>query len=99
MNTYKYVYRNPVRAGLVELCEDWPYSTLHGLLGKSHLAIPLLEDSLLFDGSKNLEILNWLNRGKLEDEIEIGRALRKSEFEFVRSHQNKKPVRDEHFIY
>lgn len=29
LNTYKYIYQNPVRANLCELAEEYPYSTLN----------------------------------------------------------------------
>ncbi len=64
MNCYKYVYQNPVRAGLTTKCENWKYSTLHGLLGRSHLLIPVEADTLLFSESGLLqqENLSWLNQ-------------------------------------
>lgn len=37
----KYVYRNPVRAKLCPQAEDYPFSTLWGLLGNEHLIIPI----------------------------------------------------------
>jgi len=32
----KYMHQNPVRAGLVNKLEEWPYSSYRGLLGLSH---------------------------------------------------------------
>src|SRR5690606_5884677 len=32
-DTIKYVYRNPVKAGVCNAVEDYPFSTLHGQLG------------------------------------------------------------------
>jgi putative transposase len=34
-NTYKYVYRNPVAAGIVERAEHYPFSTLSYVLGRT----------------------------------------------------------------
>lgn len=39
---FKYVYRNPVRAGLCNAVQDYPFSTLCGRLGETRLAFPLL---------------------------------------------------------
>jgi putative transposase len=39
-NTYAYIYRNPVAAGIVEKAEDYPYSTLHYILGKTKKKLP-----------------------------------------------------------
>lgn len=62
----KYVYRNPVRAGLCRLVEQYPYSTLHGLLGESHLAFPIhftrVGMELNLPISDFSEFIGWLNR-------------------------------------
>tara|TARA_B100000683_G_C12050755_1_gene374440 strand:+ start:129 stop:494 length:366 start_codon:yes stop_codon:yes gene_type:complete len=58
---YKYNYVNPVKAGICRRAEDYPYSTLHALLGLSHLMIPVEKDRLLFDNVEGT--LNWLNEG------------------------------------
>jgi putative transposase len=58
---YKYVYRNPVEAGLCRFVEEYPWSTLNGLLGFSKLILPLQEDTLLFDSGVE-QTLKWLNQ-------------------------------------
>ena len=59
LNAYKYNYQNPVVARIVDRVEDYKYSTLAGLLGKSRLFIPVAEDHNLFP---SVEItLSWLN--------------------------------------
>lgn len=92
-NCYKYVYQNPLRAGLVERVEDYKYSTLNGKLGFNHLLIPVAPDTLLFDGdfAKQLE---WLNRrpGK-EDEETMRKALRRGIFSLPKDLNTKKPHR------
>lgn len=60
-HVYKYIYRNPISAGLTETCEEYPYTTLHGLLGQSPLYIPLEEDTILFENNDPTRVLNWLN--------------------------------------
>lgn len=82
MNTYKYVYRNPVRAGICQFVEEYPYSTLHGQCGLKKLIIPLAEDTLLFDPNFSESALRWLNATpniELEDEMRL--ILRRSNFE------------------
>jgi putative transposase len=59
----KYVYRNPVRAGICGRVEEYPFSTIHGLLGTERLRFPLHEtyfgQSLAAMNPE--ELLLWLN--------------------------------------
>jgi putative transposase len=58
-NTYKYIYRNPVEAGLVKYVESYEFSSLHSLLGRSSLAFPVIDNmNLIFNSGK---MLKWLN--------------------------------------
>lgn len=83
LNAYKYVYRNPVEAGLANQVELYPYSTLSGLLGLTKIEIPLIEDLLLFENT--MKHLSWLNTSYPEGALdEISKALKKSKFKFVR---------------
>lgn len=59
LNSYKYLYRNPVEAGMVRRCEDYRFSSLHGLLGKSELATQVIDP--LSVAQNPIKILNWLN--------------------------------------
>lgn len=78
MHAYKYIYRNPVEAQACKQVEDYPYSTLYGLVGKRKLVIPIEEDLLFDDFERNLV---WLNMGvKKEDWDSIRGALHRSEF-------------------
>ncbi len=87
MNAYKYNYRNPLASGLYKKVEDYPYSTLHGLLGKSHLLIPIAEDDLLFSNVEST--LGWLNTEPSPNDLEsVRKALRRPFFEF----KNKRRV-------
>ena len=80
-NVYKYVYRNPVEAGLSLNVEDYEYSTLHGLIGSSHLRVPVIEDTILFEEKFSLENLKWLNTPTSEKHrIDMKNALRKPQF-------------------
>ena len=49
MHAYKYIYRNPVSAGICTRVEGYEFSTLHSLIGQSRLVIPVEEDALLFN--------------------------------------------------
>ncbi len=88
-HAYKYVYRNPVCAGLVSRSELYPWSTLNGLVGGKSALIPLVEDSLLFDNCE--ETLAWLNKEyKPHHRDAIKRALTKSQFQLPRVRLNGK---------
>src|SRR5690606_19420490 len=73
---YKYFYRNPVVAGACDNVEDYKYSTLHALLGRSKLLVPVESDDLLFNDVE--KTLNWLNTPTNEEDWRaVGNALRK----------------------
>lgn len=78
-NVYKYLYRNSVEAGLCLRAEEYPYSTLRGLLGLSHLLIPVQDEMLFNDIEKQLE---WLNFKPSDENYRsvIRTALRSREF-------------------
>ncbi|GIL17744.1 MAG: hypothetical protein BroJett040_14950 [Oligoflexia bacterium] len=91
MNAYKYVYQNPIRSGLCQRVEDWPFSTLHGLLGVAHLFIPTAQDTLLFpDLLFDETTLDWLNRPVLEIyNRDISSALVKKQFKLRKTRHGK----------
>ncbi|MBC7465386.1 MAG: hypothetical protein H7256_05285 [Bdellovibrio sp.] len=92
MNCYKYVYQNPVRANLSESCEDWKYSTLNGLVGESHLIVPVESDTILFSDKGLLinENLKWLNTRPSDDNLnDVRSALKKRNFKLPQT-KNKK---------
>jgi putative transposase len=61
----KYVYRNPVRAKICENVEDYPYSTVQGLLGLAPLPFPLnytrVGMEISFPSDEGPQQLEWLN--------------------------------------
>lgn len=63
MNTYRYIYRNPVIAGMTDRCENYPYSSLSGLLGKSILRTNICDQMGLIQNP--IKILSWLNQNEL----------------------------------
>lgn len=58
LNVYKYIYRNPVEAGLVSLAEDYQYSSLRCVLGKSDLSFPVVDNMNVIHHPR---ILQWIN--------------------------------------
>jgi putative transposase len=91
----KYVYRNPVKAGIVSGVEEYAYSTLHGALGLSKLPFPIWEpgegagDELL--PASLYDSLSWLNRPfRTEHQDAIRKALNRKEFTFPKSGPNRK---------
>lgn len=59
LNTYKYIYRNPVEAGLCQNCEEYPYSSLRGLLGRSQPYSLVIDPLSLIQNP--VKTLTWLN--------------------------------------
>ena len=59
LNCYKYVYRNPVEAKIIQKCEDYRFSSLYSLLGKGEILTPVVD--LMCVIQNPLKILNWLN--------------------------------------
>lgn len=82
-NVYKYLYRNAVDAGICNAVEEYPYSTLRGMLGLSHLLIPI-DDEMLFNDLNHQ--LTWLNDKPRSNEYRtvIRDALRKRKLQFGR---------------
>jgi Transposase and inactivated derivatives len=85
LHAYKYVYRNPVEAGLVKNVEDYPFSTLPGLLGNSRLDISICDDLNWENLGARQATLDWLNQepNKLDWE-RVAKGLSRSEFKLSR---------------
>lgn len=64
-NCYRYVYQNPVRAGLVKRCEDYPFSTIRCTNGHTTFSIPIHDKF----GFKDDFGLRWLNENIREPEL------------------------------
>ena len=91
LHAYKYLYANPLRAGLAQRAEDYKYSTLPGLLGSEKLLIPVKDDLTLFSDIEGT--LNWINWPAREEHLKAVRlALRQRKFRLAE--QNRKP----HFL-
>jgi REP element-mobilizing transposase RayT len=93
-HAYKYLYRNPVEAGLCPVVEDYKYSTLAGLLGSQRLLIPVVSDELLFGkGVQTERHLKWLNTPYTSDhKSQIRKAIKKSIFAFAKTGNKKSPL-------
>lgn len=79
INTYRYIYRNPVTAGITDRCENYPYSSLSGLLGKSVLRLNVCDQIGLIQNP--IKIMEWLNqldsqlhRSRLKDVLQPNSA-------------------------
>jgi len=57
---YKYVYANPVKAGITTNAETYRYSTLGGLIGNHPLDIKIIPD-FIFPEKEISQHLNWIN--------------------------------------
>ncbi len=86
-HVYKYIYQNPVQAGICLKVEDYRFSTIRGLLGKDRTIIPAVDNlCLVQDVYKQLQ---WLNTGfEEEHKTSIKKALRRREFQFPRADRN-----------
>ncbi|MFS4458402.1 transposase [Bdellovibrio sp. HCB2-146] len=90
LHAYKYLYHNPIAAGICERVEDYPYSALPGLMGNARMDVPIYDDFNWSTFHSRVLTLDWLNRKPNELQWEIvRRSLRKSTFKLPK--QNKKP--------
>jgi putative transposase len=94
----KYVYRNPVKASLCEKVEDYPYSSLYGLIGSDFLLFPVHFTRVGMDIGLPLEdfqeMLDWLNTSFPKDaEVLIQKGLRKRVFEHMKTLKSRRPAR------
>jgi putative transposase len=72
---YRYIFQNPLRAGICKKVENYPFSTLQETLVPMHSFIPVS-----FGGHEGEKI--WLNEQyKKEDEEVIKLGLRKHQFD------------------
>ncbi len=78
---YKYVYRNPVEARICSRVENYPYSTLRGLLGKDRLPFPTFDNMNLI--VHPAQQLSWLNSPYPTSDFleQIREGMKESEFE------------------
>ncbi len=90
----KYVYRNPVKAGLCDFVENYQFSTFPGLVGGMHLPIAIHSgpnniDRLVPNSYNELEL--WLNQPhRAEEAAAIQRALTKKKFKLPVNRNTRK---------
>ncbi len=90
LQAYKYIYRNPVVAGLSGNCQDYDFSSLKFLLGGLRATFPVVGDETLFSDVEGT--LSWLNRQSAErDWTAVGRAMKRKEFRLNKDSHSKKP--------
>ncbi len=92
-NALKYLYRNPVTAGICESVVDWKYSTLNNHQGFSIEGFPLschlLERGVMLSG---INFIKWLNEAYSPEVYEkINLGLTRVQFKFT---QRKSPLRE-----
>lgn len=86
-NCYRYVYQNPVRAGVVENCEDYPFSTLRSITKHVNFSVPIHDRY----GFKDEYGLRWLNKKIEEQEMsELRKKLSRSTLVDLKSSTRKK---------
>lgn len=91
LHAYKYIYLNPVRARLSDRAENYPYSTLSGLLGRRLLSIPIEQDETLFGDVRGT--LQWLNQIPSEENWDaVSHAMYKSKFQLRMKQQKPHPL-------
>jgi putative transposase len=75
----KYVFQNPIRAGISQNIFDYPYSSLRGMFGFQHCMIPSLDALALFENPS--QTLIWLNAElTAEKNTQISQGLRVQTF-------------------
>jgi len=89
----KYIYRNPAKAKMVDLVEEYPYSTIHGFTDKKRFpflkSIRGLEIDRAYGGVRG--VLNWLNIPLTSEQHSLVRkAVRRQTFKFPTSKRYKR---------
>jgi putative transposase len=78
-NVFRYIYQNPLRAGITEQCENYPYSTLH--YTSNNIETPF-DFTKLDQLESNLSFIN--EKLDFEKSNQIKKGLRKSIFKEVK---------------
>lgn len=89
VNCYKYVYQNPVRAGMVQNCEDYPFSTLRCLTDNVKFSVPIHDRCGFKDGYG----LRWLNQKiDCEEEKALKSGLSRSVLVVLKNREKRKVI-------
>jgi putative transposase len=86
-NCIKYVFRNPIRAGICDFVQSYKFSSLNS---NTQLFSWKMSD-YFYDSKKEIEVnLEWLNEPfQKESEVYIRKGLRRREFELPKSSLKK----------
>lgn len=77
LNTYKYIYQNPLKAGLCDKCENYIYSSLHEIIsGTQNLPYVDTLNSL----QNPYKVLNWLNADSLFKSSKLSQTFQENSF-------------------
>ena len=88
-NCYRYVYQNPLRAGLTDNVANYPYSSLYYLVNGKQFPIVLVDSF----GFKDQFALTWLNKTIGQVEIEgVRRGLHSSSLKDLKSRTSRKSL-------
>ncbi|MFP5385788.1 MAG: transposase [Bacteriovoracia bacterium] len=86
LNVYKYIYRNPVAAGICQRAEDYEFSTLFSGI---HERKQFFNLESVFEGPQ----LEWINQSFKEREAQsIQLGLRKTIFEYKKERISRKEI-------
>ena len=94
-NTYKYIYRNPIAAGICESVEHYRYSTIYFLVSGREPPFPIVKDPRVLKHSR--ETLRWLNKPiESEKAKAVSCALKHQYFKYRKAGPNRQPLIQEH---
>lgn len=90
LHAYKYLYINPLRAGICSDVLDYPFHTIQSLLGNRYCTIPVFDNTLFYMGVESC--IRWLNTMPEEKRmLEVQRALKKRKFKLSKDRSSGKP--------
>jgi putative transposase len=95
LNAYKYNYRNPVTAKICQSVEEYPFSTLHAVMGKEPKPFAMAEDTTFF--CDPVGTLTWLNEEPDPMRLEAVRfGLRRQYFLSKKCQRTRRYILGEH---
>lgn len=96
VNVYKYIYRNPVEAGITDKAEQYPYSSLlYKTCPNNRLPFKLddINSSHGLEACDQLDELMWIAQKYEEREAEsISCGLKKTVFAYKKDRKNNRPI-------
>lgn len=93
LNAYKYVYQNPLRAGIAKRAEDYAYSTLNSNSTRHNLKIEEIVPLTLQSKNRILES-RWINETFTQVEASsIKKGLSRTKFTYSKEKSARKEIR------